>query len=716
MSNTIASISSSKISSIATDQIIGTNNKDFNLIFQYTSTTTQQFNYISTAQNNILSTSFSITSISQETQPFQNFLVVGPTNIGNWASTIYLATTTPSFGANVNILGSVVAGQVSYSNATNQVLQLNNGNQSPPSGSPPYFYLSSFSFSRFYNIGSTWAQDALAPSGQNTVGTSFAIVQTHNNTILTTPDNLTLDCASLNITGDFVLPSFNNLTVKDLYASTVNTDQIKSNYISTNTIATNAITTNSITTNLLITTSPLTVPSISTNSVSTNIIKAYNGSIYNISTLLTINNRSINLLFNNGNNTVYGTGSINTNRNSWSYAIDLRAFNYGVYTAVALCSTNPLRTLEATIYWSSTGAFGYNSSGFDNYNGTKWEGSGVYATFTSQTDGGGDTFSFYLYWTIGESYPLSTDTPPTPSTFFISSSTVNYGTPTPIIVGLSSLTGSTITVSALDNISLNAATGIPTFLGNGNIALNANSNIDLMANYDIIQAAYHNISLTANNNVNIGASNINLFPSNYLYISSGSYMNTDVFGDMTTDLGGVYTLTSAEVINLNGSNGIGLNSSNDINLTATSNINLNGAVNLVTGFLNMNSNNINNLSNVNFNAAGTGNLTVDSSYQPSYSASNGTVYGRIPLTQFGTANMRSNVASNVVTLPIAYQDTSYVVNVSLNSNAALSNLFISATVLTSNTFAICQNTTIGSDIRHYFYWITVGQFPTGIPP
>ena len=134
------------------------------------------------------------------------------------------------------------------------------------------------------------------------------------------------------------------------------------------------------------------------------------------------------------------------------------------------------------------------------------------------------------------------------------------------------------------------------------------------------------------------------------------------------------------------------------------------------GNLNMNNHNINNLSNVNFNAAGTGILTVDSSYQPSYSASNGGVYGRIPLVQFGTTNIRSNVASNVVTVPVSYQDTSYVVNVSLNSNAPLSNLFFSVTVLTSNTFAICQNTTIGSDIRHYFYWTTVGAYPTGVPP
>jgi hypothetical protein len=214
--------------------------------------------------------------------------------------------------------------------------------------------------------------------------------------------------------------------------------------------------------------------------------------------------------------------------------------------------------------------------------------------------------------------------------------------------------------------------------------------------HDVITNSGRTISLNAaqpGGNIGLYTNNIYLTSLADTYITADGNMTlrADHAGNSITSIASTITLQAVSAINLNG------------NISANGNLDMGG-------------HNINNLSNINFNAGGTGILTVDSSYQPSYSASNGSVYGRIPLTQYGTANMRSNVASNVITLPVAYQDTSYVVNVSLNSNAALSNLFISATVLTSNTFAIFQNTTIGSDIRHYFYWITVGQFPTGVPP
>ena len=81
----------------------------------------------------------------------------------------------------------------------------------------------------------------------------------------------------------------------------------------------------------------------------------------------------------------------------------------------------------------------------------------------------------------------------------------NGGPPVFPAIQLSTIVASTITCLAQDNISFNASLGIPTFLGPGNIALNANSNIDLMANYDIIAGASHNISLTAANAIAITA-------------------------------------------------------------------------------------------------------------------------------------------------------------------------------------------------------------------
>ena len=114
-----------------------------------------------------------------------------------------------------------------------------------------------------------------------------------------------------------------------------------------------------------------------------------------------------------------------------------------------------------------------------------------------------------------------------------------------------------------------------------------------------------------------------------------------------------------------------------------------------------------------------GQLTVNTSNQLSY-ATQGSglsvgVSGAIPLIQYGSNNVRSNVASLSVTLPIAYDDTSYVVSLTLNSNAALSNLFYSANVTASNTFSICQNTTIGTAVNHNYFWVTYGKYPAGPP-
>ena len=70
-------------------------------------------------------------------------------------------------------------------------------------------------------------------------------------------------------------------------------------------------------------------------------------------------------------------------------------------------------------------------------------------------------------------------------------------------VQFSSITASTISIQALENISFNAAVSVPTFLGTGNVSLNANSNIDLMANYDINIDAAHSMYLTANSTIQI---------------------------------------------------------------------------------------------------------------------------------------------------------------------------------------------------------------------
>jgi hypothetical protein len=60
----------------------------------------------------------------------------------------------------------------------------------------------------------------------------------------------------------------------------------------------------------------------------------------------------------------------------------------------------------------------------------------------------------------------------------------------------SSITSSTLTIKAYENIAILGDLNPPTFLGTGDVAINANSNIDLMANYDIIAGAGREIDMT----------------------------------------------------------------------------------------------------------------------------------------------------------------------------------------------------------------------------
>ena len=68
---------------------------------------------------------------------------------------------------------------------------------------------------------------------------------------------------------------------------------------------------------------------------------------------------------------------------------------------------------------------------------------------------------------------------------------------------VSSMTASTLTIKAVENIAILADLSPPTFLGIGTVAINANSNIDLMANYDINIDAGHSMTLTANSTISI---------------------------------------------------------------------------------------------------------------------------------------------------------------------------------------------------------------------
>jgi hypothetical protein len=193
------------------------------------STTTSPFTSISSAQVTLFSTSFSVSAYSAEVQPFIQNLQLNAGNVGNWGSTCFLVTTQQPYIANQNYLQSTFLGQVEYSNNYGQALLLNQYN---PGAAPPIAWsqVPANSYRRAYNIGAGWTLDSTTTPGLTTVGTSFAIQQTVGNTTLTTPDQLTIDSATLNILGTINLKNatYQNLSVNEFVANqaTVSTASI----------------------------------------------------------------------------------------------------------------------------------------------------------------------------------------------------------------------------------------------------------------------------------------------------------------------------------------------------------------------------------------------------------------------------------------------------------------------------------------------------------
>ena len=108
---------------------------------------------------------------------------------------------------------------------------------------------------------------------------------------------------------------------------------------------------------------------------------------------------------------------------------------------------------------------------------------------------------------------------------------------------VSSMTASTLTIKAAENVAILANLSPPTFLGNGTVAINANSNVDLMANYDITAGAGHNISMTATNGISITSPGTNFYGpvginGNDLYMNSRKILDVQnirfLSGDINT--------------------------------------------------------------------------------------------------------------------------------------------------------------------------------------
>jgi hypothetical protein len=277
--------------------------------------------------------------------------------------------------------------------------------------------------------------------------------------------------------------------------------------------------------------------------------------------------------------------------------IDTDTFVPGVYTCSAVCRNNQFRTLEATLYYNSRASvFCNNSGGFDNYNGGKWTASTGFVSFTSQTDGPGDTYDISIYMISGQYFAVGDDPPfPHPSTFFISSVTVNTGTPQPVTIGVSSFTGSTITMIADENISILANLTPQPYVSTGNITIAGTNVVGLIGDTTVIAGSSQivincdpgDVNIIATSTISlVGGSNVSIqdmiLTTNNPYNWSGGTVHT-LYGDVIN--GGKYLQWSYD-----NNPGTLIADNHSIQLSTPS-INLNGLI-TANSNLDMNGNNI----------------------------------------------------------------------------------------------------------------------------
>jgi len=453
---------------------------------------------------------------------------------------------------------------------------------------------------------------------------------------------------------DFVI---NNLNVSTISTVNMNAGNIKALGISTNALSTNSITTNSLTTNSFTTTGPLTVPSISTNSISTSLI--FTSSIIastrvvtpSISTLNSLNGFNARLINNPGNVLVY-TQTVNLGNGAGSVDINTDPFVPGVYTCSAVCRGNVGRTLEATLYYNSrTSLFCENANGFDNYNVCWWHAYNPgFVRFTSRTDGPGDTFDIYIYMISGQ-YKVLGDDPPFPQASTITSTIaeVNTGTPTPIVIGLSSLIGSTITIQAKDNISLLANILPPSYISSGNITIAGSASVEIIGQQAVvgglqdvnIEAVNHDVNIVAASTISLTAP---VITAGTAAIGTPSYYgnNFAYFGNNTLPANGSdYALLQE----FNGTTFLNCSSgrllrfrNNNIDVMTMSNNGL-----YMSQQINMGNNNINSIFQLNFSNS----ANIDGTYanQLNFNASNSYFLGNL---RFYGSNRTLDIADNQI--------------------------------------------------------------------
>jgi hypothetical protein len=373
----------------------------------------------------------------------------------------------------------------------------------------------------------------------------------------------------------------------------------------------------------------------------------------------------------------------------------------GVYTCSAVCRNNVGRSLEGTLYYNSrTSLFCENANGFDNYNVCWWHAYNPgYVRFTSRTDGPGDTFDIFIYMISGQ-YKVLGDDPPFPQASTITSTIaeVNTGTPTPIVIGLSSLIGSTITIQAKENISLLANIAPPAYISSGNITIAGSASVELIGQQAVvgglqdvnIDAVNGSLYLTGNSTIQIAASTISI--QNYVDISGALFAPqvvglSSINGSPFTGGGGwVGTATSdLDMANYNINNLTSITSAvTTMTLSNTSNIAINAPNISIGGAVNANCNAISNVGDFSRYMISTELLQ--------------------PVIQYGQVSSSGSSGTVTVTIPQRYTSVSSYLPFAVMGDAPAAEIYVCN--ITRATFEIgWQNGGGGTQI---FNWHTMG--------
>ena len=567
-------------------------------------------------------------------------------NDAQWASQFLVANS--SFGGTIILLNASATNFFDCQNQSPLELLVTNN----LSGSPvtlftvPAGNLTIYRVTATVSAGVTTWSYAVSPAvySTTTVANNLLLSVDLQNTYISSINRVQFNTGDVYFASPIYAPNayFDNVILNNVNASTlssvnVNAGNLKAIGISTNAISTNSITTNTLTTNSLITTAPLTVPSISTNRISTAIINVSSMITPTISTLTQINNRSISLLFNPGDKIVFSQVNQSGGTGWYTKDIDLTNFQYGVYTAIAICRNNNFRTLSCTVNYSALyGVVANQSAGLDNNNGVKWSGSGIFLRFQSQTDGPGDTFDFQIWWTIGQTKSLG-ELPPEASTLQSMSTAIFFPALLPWISQLSSiLTTSSITIGSDQNISILANLSSPAYVSTGNITIAGTNVVGLIGDETVIAGSSQIV-------INCDPGDVNIIATSSMSLVAGSNVSIQ---DMIFTTNNPYNWTGGTIHTLygdviNGDKYLQWSYNNNPGTLMTDNdsITLDAPVINAEGNLDMSTNNIKNVGTFSRMLSST---AVDQ-----------------PVMQFGEDSSGSgNNGSVVVNLPVSYTSAS----------------------------------------------------------